>query len=53
MLAGAATAVAWIAGSRSGRYPLAMEPIFPALAAAVLTWLGDLALARARPPGRR
>lgn len=36
MLGAAAVAAAWIAGARGGRYPLGLEPMFPALAVSAL-----------------
>ncbi len=51
MVSSAATAVAWIALAGEGRYPLGLEPVFPALSASLLCWLADLA-ARARPAQR-
>jgi hypothetical protein len=39
MLVAAATAVGWLAAVRDGRYPLGVEPMFPALAAAAAIWV--------------
>lgn len=42
MTGAAAVALAWIALAHDGRYPLGVEPMFPALAASALCWAGDL-----------
>ena len=54
MILAAAIATAWIAAGDETGYPLGMEPMFPALAAAALCWLADLGLGRCRAerPGR-
>ena len=41
VVAAAATATGWIAAAHDGRYPAGIEPMFPALAVSVATWLGD------------
>jgi solute:Na+ symporter, SSS family len=46
MIAAALTATLWILlRSPAGRYPLGVEPIFPALAVALAAWLADRATA--------
>ncbi len=49
----AAVATAWIAARSDGRYPLGVEPIFPALAVSAAVWLGDVALRRTPGAGRQ
>jgi len=39
MVAAAAIAVAWLVAGRDGAYPLGIEPMFPALAAAAALWV--------------
>jgi len=40
IVAAAAVSVAWIAAARGGRYPLGVEPMFPALAASAVVLAG-------------
>ncbi len=47
MLSAAAVAAAWIVGAEGGRYPLGLEPMFPALAVSALCLGGGLLHARA------
>jgi len=42
----ALVATAWTLARAQGRYPLGLEPIFPALAVSAAIWLADLALRR-------
>jgi len=44
MITAAATAIAWIACSGPSGYPFGIEPLFPALAVALMCLLGDRAL---------
>ncbi len=46
MAATAAVATGWILARSAGRYPLGVEPIFPALAVSAAAWLADHALRR-------
>jgi len=41
IVAGAGVAFVWIAAGDESGYPLGLEPMFPALAASALCWLGD------------
>jgi SSS family solute:Na+ symporter len=52
MLASTALATAWIAARPpGGRYPLGLEPVFPALLAALAVWASDrVSAARRAPP---
>ncbi len=55
LLVTALVATGWILARSGGRYPLGLEPIFPALAVSTAIWFADRALARpraARPSGR-
>ena len=42
----ALVATAWILLRSDGRYPLGIEPIFPALATSATVWVGDLLCSR-------
>lgn len=51
MLGAAVVAVGWLAAGHDGRYPLGLEPMFPALAVAAAAWLvGRIVPADHRPP---
>ncbi len=41
MVAAAVVAVGWLVAGSDGRYPLGLEPMFPALAAAAAAWVAD------------
>ena len=49
MVSATAIAAGWILLLRDGRYPLGLEPMLPALTAALACWGVDLALRRLRP----
>lgn len=48
VIGAAATATAWIALGKDGRWPLGLEPMFPALAVSAAVWLADRAAAARR-----
>lgn len=50
MVSAAATAAGWILLRRDGRYPLQLEPMLPALTAALACWAVDLVVRRLAPP---
>ena len=53
LIATALTATGWLlARSSEGRYPLGVEPIFPALAVSALCWLGPRLVAGRIPGGQ-
>ena len=53
MAAAAGVCIVWLAAARAGgRYPLGVEPIFPALVVSALAWVLPRVPRRPRPPGR-